>query len=469
MKIIIAIIVFCIVTIDLSAQNVKPANVGDTVPDSLWNMPLQVVNHPQQHKTIKLSEFRNKKLIIIDFWATWCSPCVASLNKTIPIYRKYSDDMVLLPVTSHDSDAAQKVENRMQKLGWDIPSVLDAKMYLYNTSFPPGYGTGIPRMIWISGGKIIAIPKVAYATEENILKAIKGEPLNIPNKPTNLKPLNYTLPLFVKDNGQTGLYFRKRPYSVIARNLPGYGTGSKTIFLRKNDTTIIAGVNRTLENLCFDAWQQWIFPGLKPENGIIWQVSDSLKSRLFNGPKYDKTFPLDKNIAWNEWIKKNTYGYNLRYPQPISEKEAYYFMQQDISKFFGIYLRLKFNIAAISKQRYAVLRVSNSVKLTETALQHKSSGNSRQYQNVHFTQGLLSKVSKAIPDLSIKGVLDSTGLNPNLKVDFDFPDELNNNPQLLTEALKRYGLVLSIQERDVPVLIVTQQQPNKTKEIIKQH
>jgi thiol-disulfide isomerase/thioredoxin len=40
-------------------------------------------------KMLSLSSFRNKKYILLDFWATWCPPCVAMMPALKNIYTKY--------------------------------------------------------------------------------------------------------------------------------------------------------------------------------------------------------------------------------------------------------------------------------------------------------------------------------------------------------------------------------------------
>jgi thiol-disulfide isomerase/thioredoxin len=437
-------------------DKIRPLKIGDTIPEALWNMPLQVINHPQGKKTITLNEYRNKKLIIIDFWGSYCSPCLASIDKLIPISKKYAEDMALVAVTAHDltPQAALKTMKRKQ---WTIPSVFDGDKFLYTKAFPNSYGNGIPYIIWIQNNHITAIPQLAYNTEENILKAIKGEKVEMQMKLTNLKPLDYTLPLFTAGNGETGLYYRNPPYAVIARYLPGYSTGRKTSYIQKGDTTILAAVNRKLKDMVFDAWQGSIFPALDAENGIVWEISDSLKNRLFNAPKYDKIHNLANNLAFMDWIKKNTYGYNLRFPENISPQQAYYFMQQDISRFFGAYLNLSFTMSQ-ARRSYAVLLPASTAENAMLLLQ--SANKDRQFNHVDYSASLLHRISRALPGLSVSTVVDSTGIDPGLRIDYDFPDQLYGNTGALKQALKAYGLRLEVRERDVPVLFISQQPAN---------
>lgn len=452
-----------------AAQPISPLKVGDAIPEALWNMPLQVINHPQGKKTIKLKDYRDKKLIILDFWATWCSPCVASIDKLEPLYHQNSKNLMLLPIAAHDE--SEKAATFMNEKQWKIPSVYDGDKKLYTQVFPPPYGSGIPYMVWIKDNKVFAIPNLAYASEENIMKILKDEEVAIEMRPTNLKPLNYLAPLFVEGNGETGIYYRNQPYSVLAKYLPGYGTGDKTIFETKGDTTIIAAVNRTLPDLCFDAYQNLLFPGLTVKNGIIWKISPTLRDRLLNSPGYDKTHSLKHDLARKEWMSNNTYGYNFRYPKVVSEKQAFNFMQQDIAQFCEFYFGLKFKIAAEGKHRYAILRLLGTKQQAAALLTKPNGGGSsdkgrKRYNQVDYTQSFLNTIREVLPELTIDKILDSTGIEQDLRVNFDLPIDIKGNRELLIQELKRYGLSLEIKERLVPVLVITEEKAQPSKMII---
>ncbi|HUI29994.1 MAG TPA: TlpA disulfide reductase family protein [Candidatus Acidoferrales bacterium] len=74
-------------------------------------------------KTIKLSDYRGK-VVILDFWATWCAPCKAEIPDFIKLSSQYkSHDFQMLGV-SLDEGGLKEVAPFMKQLGMNYPVVL---------------------------------------------------------------------------------------------------------------------------------------------------------------------------------------------------------------------------------------------------------------------------------------------------------------------------------------------------------
>jgi peroxiredoxin len=48
---------------------------------------------------ITLSDFKGKKAVVLDIWATWCGPCRMEMPDLQKIYEKYSDQVEIIAVS----------------------------------------------------------------------------------------------------------------------------------------------------------------------------------------------------------------------------------------------------------------------------------------------------------------------------------------------------------------------------------
>ena len=81
-------------------------------------------------KTVRLSDLKGKP-VVLDFWATWCGPCVGSLPHLDELYKDYAakapESVAIYAVnettTEQDADAVKPFAD---KKGWSLPILLDA-------------------------------------------------------------------------------------------------------------------------------------------------------------------------------------------------------------------------------------------------------------------------------------------------------------------------------------------------------
>jgi peroxiredoxin len=66
----------------------KPANLDFTLPDL-------------DGKQVKLSDFKGK-VILLNFWATWCGPCKAEIPGFVELQTKYRNDLVVIGFSVDD-------------------------------------------------------------------------------------------------------------------------------------------------------------------------------------------------------------------------------------------------------------------------------------------------------------------------------------------------------------------------------
>jgi thiol-disulfide isomerase/thioredoxin len=81
-----------------SCRSSEPAKIGTTAPDF-------TVSDGQ--KTVQLSQLRGKP-VLLNFWATWCPPCVAEVPSLVAMQQQMGGKVVVLAVSMDVDEDAYK-------------------------------------------------------------------------------------------------------------------------------------------------------------------------------------------------------------------------------------------------------------------------------------------------------------------------------------------------------------------------
>jgi peroxiredoxin len=113
-------------------------------------------------KSVRLSQYLGKDVVLIDFWATYCDPCLASMPHLDTLYKKYkSDGFVVLGISIDGPDSVAQVKTEVAKLGVTFPILLDQQsqvVALYNPA------TSAPFSVLIGRDGRIVFEKEGYTT-----------------------------------------------------------------------------------------------------------------------------------------------------------------------------------------------------------------------------------------------------------------------------------------------------------------
>jgi len=108
------------------------------------------------------------KVVLIDFWASWCQPCIVAMPTLVKAYDEFKDQGLEIIGISLDEDRAA-MDRAIERMGMPWPQFFDGKGW--NNEIAEANGvTAIPHMILIGrDGKVVAIPE-----EESVLEEIKA-------------------------------------------------------------------------------------------------------------------------------------------------------------------------------------------------------------------------------------------------------------------------------------------------------
>ena len=79
--------------------------------------------------TVMLSDFVGKT-VVINFWATWCSPCVGELPEFYDVYKEYSDRVEFLFVNIQEASDEEHVKAFLADNGYELPLYFDPSLEL---------------------------------------------------------------------------------------------------------------------------------------------------------------------------------------------------------------------------------------------------------------------------------------------------------------------------------------------------
>ncbi len=119
-------------------------------------------------KTVKLSDHRGK-VIILDFWATWCLPCRMEIPVFVELFRQYSGRLMVLGVSS-DQNPRQVLPSFIKKYKVNYPILLS------NSRVERAYGgvTAIPTTFVIEQKGTVFRKYIGYQPKSTFEKDIKA-------------------------------------------------------------------------------------------------------------------------------------------------------------------------------------------------------------------------------------------------------------------------------------------------------
>jgi len=141
-----------------------PTQVGNLAPDFQFYNP--------EEEPISLSDLRGKP-VMLNFWATWCGPCVSEMPYLQQVYEEWSDKgLVLLAINK--GEPPSQVKEFLQNHNLSLPVLLDTKQVIAQKY------------------SIRAIPTTFFIDKEGIIQVVRVGAF--PNKEAIESDLNKIMP-----------------------------------------------------------------------------------------------------------------------------------------------------------------------------------------------------------------------------------------------------------------------------------
>ena len=131
----------------------RPVRTGPVKPDKDRHQAPDFALKDVNGQTVRLSDYRGK-VVLLDFWATWCSPCQIEIPWFMDLERRNKDKGFAVLGVSMDDDGWESVKPFLSQLGVNYRVVIGdsetAQLY--------GGVDALPTTFLIDrGGKIAAV------------------------------------------------------------------------------------------------------------------------------------------------------------------------------------------------------------------------------------------------------------------------------------------------------------------------
>ena len=311
-----------------------PLTIGSKLPDDL--ILNNVKNYPT--KTIRLADLKGK-MILLDFWATWCSSCVEGFPKMDELQNEFKNDLQVILVNAEqtgDDEEKTKLlfEKRKKYANYDVTLPYLVGDTNLQKLFPHKY---VPNYVWINKeGVVTAITYPQEVVKKNIQSVLRTGNVKVHIKKDILE-FHSDRPLFNDALEEVNASLKYR--SQILNYVEGLRIMTGTNTNQNKEITRYFINNYSLSYLYRDAFRKEL--SQIPNNRLLFNLSnkDQFKKAYLEGEKYE-----------------NRFCYEIITPGTTSEK-IYEYMRSDLGRSFSVIVKRQ-----KVKAKSLILKISNRLK-----------------------------------------------------------------------------------------------------------
>ncbi|MDW7691014.1 redoxin domain-containing protein [Flammeovirgaceae bacterium SG7u.111] len=346
----------------------------------------------------KLSDFSGK-VVIIDFWATWCSPCIKGFTHLEELQKEFVEELQVITVTD---EKEERINRFIENFSISLPIALDSSRQL-GKSFPHRV---IPHTVLIDKkGVVRAVTFPNNITKEVINKLVSGEVISLEEK-KEVIGFNPSKPLSGSENVNFQVTFL--PYQ---QGIPGFhSTGAGRIV-----------VTNSLPQKFYE-----IAYGFPSQIRTVIEIADTTAMT---------------------WEKHNRYCFEMIIPAELSDRR-FEIMKQQLAIYFDEYKAevkkemMKVKVLKVIEGRTVALKKADRVEsVSSSSSQGLSMINAPSSTISDFLQSQLSEI-----------VCDGTGLEGLYDIELKWYEE---DPGNIHKELEILGLELVEEEKEIELLVIS--------------
>lgn len=362
------------------------------------------------------------KFVILDFWGTFCLPCITAFPEIADLQKRFGDTLqVLLVATDGYQKAKQFYEARKKSSN---PMVLPCSVNREAAAYFQVHT--VSTYVWIDDQGIIkAITDESQLTEQNIADFIHKK--NTQFRGIEQKAIadykRYLVTMANEMDSNNVLY-----NSSLTKYLKGV-TGSY-YYPPKGVGTKVRATNMSISNLYRIAFGD--STGAVPYNRTV-----------IDAPHPEK-YALPKDWDFETWKYDNAFCYELRVPV-AKQHDILKIMLEDLNRVFNVSVHMETRTQKcliLSAEKHAL--VQEGVSAPPEFVISAGGVTIINHPFAQFTEVVQHYLPKEI-------VLDETGISGKVAISIQ---AAMNDVNSLNEALKKYGLHLQYEDRPMQMLII---------------
>jgi len=420
--------------------------VGDKMPDVTLSGWLTDTN-----KAVHIQDLYKNKVLIIDFWATWCGACLNEFHKLDSLKSVFGDKLEIVAVGYQSkSDIRRFLAGHPQYALQNIPVITDDTVLIRR--FPH---RALPHMVWIdSFGKVAAFTDGVDVTGSSIRSFIQKGVMSAEQKNDRID-FDFRKPFNVPDSSIIGR-------SILTRRIKGILSYEAPFGDKPRMKYRMFVSNQSIERLYFiAAYHRETTSG--NDDLIVLDVKDSLKyvypKMAYASYKKSKYFDPENKMS-DTWKNDNLYCYDLTLPGLAPDSVFFKYMIQDLNRYFNLNGRFEKRLRNCYVLGYGQSAERHLQLSSDTPkIIYKDKDPIWAFDIPHGLKAQNIKTLVTFLNMTIikSQVVDETGIDPKLLFDFDLPGlKKGFTEDQWNVLLAPYGLTLKKAARNVWVFVISE-------------